>query len=83
MGTKIIEKKGLDNDGNEVVVRTIRLEFDGTTLTASSVAVDENGAEVFTPYMVQPWKCNPDGTVSNFTSEQDAFDWAELNLYLF
>lgn len=83
MGTKIVEKKGQDADGNEITVKKIQFSFDGTNLNASEIKLDESGNETLTLYMVQPWKCFPDGTVSNFTSEQDAFTWAEDNLYLF
>lgn len=83
MGTKIVEKKGQDADGNEIVLKKIQLSFDGTNLNASELRIDEAGVEVATLYLVQPWKCFPDGTIGNFTSEEDAFTWAEDNLYLF
>ena len=83
MGTKIVEKKGQDADGNEIVLKKIQLSFDSTNLNASEITIDESGNEVATLYMIQPWKCFSDGTIGNFTSEEDAFTWAEDNLYLF
>lgn len=82
MGTKNIEKVTPVQDG-EPLVKKIQLSFDGSTLTAAEIQTGEEGAEIMVPYLVQPWKCNPDGTIENFTSEADAFAWAESNLYLF
>lgn len=83
MGTRTIEKKHVDEVGNEVVIKTIKFSYESGTLTASEVTKDENGAEVVTPYMVQPWKCYADGTRADFTGEEDAFEWAEQNITLF
>jgi hypothetical protein len=83
MGTKIIEKQITDTDNSVVSVKKILLSYDGSTLTASEIQTDEEDNETTTPYLVQPWKCNSDGTVENFVSEADAFAWVESNFYLF
>lgn len=80
MGTKIIEKKYINSEGVEVVAKKIQLSYVDGTLTVSEITLNEDQSEKITPYMVQPWKCNPDGTVEPFASETDAFDWAENNI---
>jgi len=62
--------------GAEPDVTTLRLGYEGGTLQVSMVAIDE-GAETVTLSMIQPWKCNPDGTRSDFLNAEDAFAWAE------
>lgn len=82
MGTKNIEKR-IEGSGDLESVKKIQLGYDGATLTAAELRTEEDGTEIAVPYLVQPWKCNPDGTIESFTSEADAFAWAEANLYLF
>ena len=55
---------------------TLRLGYEGGTLQVSTVTVDE-GTETVTLSMIQPWKCNPDGSRSDFLNAEDAFAWAE------
>lgn len=62
--------------GVEPNLVTLRLGYEGGTLQVSTVVVDE-GAETVTLSMVQPWKCNPDGSRSDFLNAEDAFAWAE------
>lgn len=80
MGTKVIEKKSVNPEGIEVVDKKIQLSYVDGTLTASEITVGEDEVEKITPYLVQPWKCNPDGTTEPFANEADAFAWAENNL---
>lgn len=82
MGTKVIEKKHVDAEGNETLGKKIQLSYVDGTLTASEITLNEDESEKITPYIVQPWKCNPDGTVEPFANEADAFAWAENNLHM-
>ena len=60
----------------------LHLSFVDGTLTISEITINEDESEKITPYMVQPWKCNPDGTVEPFADELDSFTWAENNLHM-
>lgn len=62
--------------GTEPDITTLRLEYEGGTLRVSTVAVVDE-VDTVTLSMVQPWKCNPDGTRSEFLNAEDAFAWAE------
>lgn len=62
--------------GTAPEVTTLRLGYEGGTLQVSTVVVDE-GVETVTLSMIQPWKCNPDGSRSDFLNAEDAFAWAE------
>ena len=62
--------------GTEPDTTALRLGYEGGTLQVSTVVVDE-GVETVTLSMVQPWKCNPDGSRSDFLNAEDAFEWAE------
>ena len=62
--------------GMEPNIVTLRLGYEGTTLNVSTVIIVE-GVETVTLSMIQPWKCNPDGTRSDFLNGEDAFAWAE------
>ena len=62
--------------GAEPDITTLRLEYEGGTLRVSTVAVVDE-VDTVTLSMVQPWKCNPDGTRSEFLNAEDAFAWAE------
>ena len=62
--------------GVEPNIAHLRLGYEGGTLHVSTVVIADD-VEVVTLSMVQPWKCNPDGTRSDFSSAEDAFAWAE------
>lgn len=62
--------------GVEPNLVTLRLGYEGGTLQVSTVTVDEE-TETVTLSMIQPWKCNPDGSRSDFLNAEDAFAWAE------
>lgn len=80
MQIKIMEKID-SSDFDEP--RQVHLKFDGSTLTASHITVNEQDGQVLVPYIIQPYKCLPDGTRENFVDADDAFAWAESNQYLF
>jgi hypothetical protein len=63
--------------GEESQVRNYQLEFQNSTLVVSAITLSESGDPVITPVLVQPWKCNPDGTREDFAGDEDAFDWFE------
>lgn len=77
MGTRIINKTVTDDNGAETVVKAFELSYEGGVLTVSQMATDENGTETAVPTMIQPWKCNNDGSRTDFVDETDAFDWFE------
>ena len=62
--------------GMEPNIVTLRLGYEGTTLNVSAVTIVDE-VETVTLSMIQPWKCNPDGTRSDFLNAEDAFAWAE------
>jgi hypothetical protein len=70
-------KVEIDADGNEVQTKTVELSFEFGTLIVSTVEIDEAGAEVITPSIVQPWKCLADGSRTAFVNEDDAYTWFE------
>jgi hypothetical protein len=63
--------------GEESAVKNYQMEFQNSTLVVSIITMSESGDEEITPVLVQPWKCNPDGTREDFASDEDAFDWFE------
>jgi len=80
--TKEISTNFTDEAGNVstvVTTSTFRMNFAGETLTIFRVTMNE-GEEVTTPIMIQPWKCLSNGTRTNFADAQDAFDWFEENI---
>jgi len=79
---KEISTNFTDEEGNVstvVTTSTFRMNYAADTLTISRVKIEE-GQEVATPIMIQPWKCLPNGSTSNFANAQDAFDWFEENI---
>lgn len=62
--------------GAEPNTTHLRLGYESGTLNVYVVTIVES-VETVTLSMVQPWKCNPDGSRSDFTSAEDAFAWAE------
>jgi hypothetical protein len=77
MGTRIVNKTITDADGVATVVKDFELSYDSGVLTVSQLIADENGTEKTVPTMIQPWKCNDDGSRADFVDETDAFDWFE------
>ena len=77
MTTRIVNKTAIDNEGVEIIVKSFQLSYEGGTLTVSQIGTDEEGNETIVPTMIQPWKCNDDGTRTDFVGEADAFDWFE------
>jgi len=73
---KDIYKNGTDPATGDPVSKLIRLGYEGTTLYVYEVVV-VNEQEELVPSMVQPWKCNSDGTRSDFVDSEDAFTWAD------
>lgn len=67
------------NSSTVVTTSTFRMNFSAETLTISRVTIEE-GEEVTTPIMIQPWKCLSNGSRENFANAQDAFDWFEENI---
>lgn len=61
----------------ETLTKNYLYSFEGSTLTVSLEVTDENGDKKFVPALVQPWKCNPDGSREDFVNDEDAFDWAD------
>jgi hypothetical protein len=47
------------------------------TLYINSLKKDEEGNDVEVLVMEQPWKCNPDGSRSNWQNNADAEAWLE------
>lgn len=79
---KEISTNFTDEAGNSTTVvttSTFRMNYAADTLTISRVLVEE-GEEVATPIMVQPWKCLPNGSRTNFVDAEDAFEWFEQNI---
>jgi hypothetical protein len=70
MSTRNISKTV--TNGEETITKNYLLEFNNGTLTVSLVT-----DEATVPVLVQPWKCNPDGTREDFVDADDAFDWLE------
>lgn len=62
--------------GVEPNLVNLRLGYEGGTLQVSTVTLVD-GTETVTLSMIQPWKCNPDGSRSDFLNAEDAFAWAE------
>jgi hypothetical protein len=62
--------------GTEPNTTALRLGYEGGTLQVSTVTIIDE-VETVTLSMIQPWKCNPDGTRSDFLNAEDAFAWAE------
>ena len=56
---------------------SVRVLFDGTNLTVSDIRTDDDGNKTAVPFMVQPWKCLPDGSREPFANHDDAFAWFE------
>lgn len=76
MDSIIIERVIKDPDGTETIKR-FQASFELGTLVVSEISgeVDDNGDHKLIPVMIQPWKCLPDGSRTNFADSQDAFDW--------
>ena len=72
----------IDENGDEIVVKKLNCSFESGTLNISEVRTDENGEEVLVLVMVQPWKCNGDGTNEPFKDADDAFKWAEESTHI-
>jgi hypothetical protein len=66
----------INSNGQEVILKTLELNYEFNTLIVSEVRT-EDGNEVITPVMVQPWKCLEDGARAEFLSEEDAYEWFE------
>ena len=77
MTTRIVNKTAIDNEGVETIINSFQLSYEGGTLTVSQIVTDSEGNETFVPTMIQPWKCNNDGTRTDFVNDSDAFDWFE------
>jgi hypothetical protein len=57
------------------ITKTVRAGFAGGTLTIYEITTADE-KEVLVPTVVQPWKCNSDGTREDFVNAEDAFAWA-------
>jgi 5-formyltetrahydrofolate cyclo-ligase len=69
-------KTEINSNGEEVVLKTLELNYEFNTLVVSEVRT-EDGGEVVTPVMIQPWKCLEDGSRAAFLGETDAYEWFE------
>lgn len=76
MGIKRITQTKTDSNGDVTSTRVLQLSFEFTTLMVS-VVTESEGIETVTPTLIQPWKCNNDGSRSAFEDEDDAFAWFE------
>jgi hypothetical protein len=70
-------KTEMNDQGTIIQTKNFELSFEFGTLIISSVTEDEQGNEIITPAIVQPWKCLPDGTRAAFVNEDDAYSWFE------
>ena len=66
----------INSNGQEVILKTLELNYEFNTLIVSEVRIEDSN-EVITPVMVQPWKCLEDGARAEFLSEEDAYEWFE------
>lgn len=73
---KDIYKDSTDPTTGSPTTKLIRLGYDSSTLYVYEVLIVDEKEELM-PSMVQPWKCNPDGTRSDFVDSEDAFTWAD------
>jgi hypothetical protein len=76
MGIKRITQTKTSPSGEVSPGRLLQLSYEFGTLVVSDVA-ENAGVETITPALIQPWKCNEDGSRSAFESEEDAFAWFE------
>jgi hypothetical protein len=70
-------KMGVNDAGEEIIVKTLEMNYEFNTLIVSEVSTNDQGEETVTPIMIQPWKCLNDGSRAAFTSEEDAYSWFE------
>lgn len=63
------------NYGGEDFVINYKATFDEGVLELYTIVTDEDGNETEIKGPSQPFKCNPDGTRSDFADSSDAFDW--------
>lgn len=63
------------NYGGEDFVVNYKATYNEGVLELFIVQTNEDGNEVEVPSYSQPFKCNPDGTRSDFVDSEDAFDW--------
>ena len=73
---KDIHKDSIDPTDGSPTTKLMRLGYDSNTLYVYEVLIVDEKEELILG-MVQPWKCNPDGTRSDFVDSEDAFTWAE------
>jgi hypothetical protein len=66
----------VNSNGEQVVLKILELNYEFNTLIVSEVRI-EDGVEVVTPIIIQPWKCLEDGARAEFLSEEDAYEWFE------
>jgi len=69
-------KTEINSNGEQVILKTLELNYEFNTLIVSEVRT-EDGNEVITPVMIQPWKCLEDGARAAFLNEEDAYEWFE------
>lgn len=70
-------KSIVDTLGNEIALKKLKLDFNGSTLSVFHIMENEDKTETETLVLVQPWKCHDDGSRSDFINEQDAYNWFE------
>jgi hypothetical protein len=69
-------KIGVNDAGEEVVVKILEMNYEFNTLIVSEVSINQED-ETVTPVLIQPWKCHNDGSRSAFIDEEDAYSWFE------
>ena len=62
---------------NQVHIKKYISTLHGNILNISEIRTDKNDQEIEVLIMQQPWKCHPDGSRENFTTEEDAAAWLE------
>ena len=70
-------KTDKDENGDDIIINRYHCTFEGGTLHIGIITTDDEGNDIISPSMVQPWKCNGDGTNESFIDDKDAFAWAE------
>lgn len=64
--------------GEEMIKHIVRVSYDGGLVLGEVKIIDD--VETVTPFIIQPWKCLPDGSRQNFVDQEDAFNWFETSI---
>jgi hypothetical protein len=75
--TKTMTVKTLDGQSEETITTNYVSRLINNILFINRIVVDEEGNNKEVLVMEQPWKCNPDGSRSNWQGEEDAEQWLE------